>query len=231
MNTKQVIWGIIIIVVLLGLAVLISNLGDKDDNQDTDSATTTEEAVLEGSGTYTVDPAGTTLEWEARKTLIADYTDRGTIGVESGTVTVEDGEVVGGTVVFDMTSITATETSNTKVGVDKLTGHLASDDFFAVETYPTATLQIESVEESAAGETVVEGTLTMKGKTNPVSFPARVYSMNGDLVVDAEVTIDRTLWDIRFGSDNFFDNLGDNVIDDEFTVDVHLVAHPANAAE
>ena len=40
--------------------------------------------------------------------------------------------------------------------------------------------------------------------------------------VISKLTIDRSKFDIRYGSDSFFDNLGDKTIYDNFEIDVTL---------
>jgi polyisoprenoid-binding protein YceI len=196
--------------------------GDSDPNP------ATEMDPLSGSGEYMVDTEASEVHWTGSKTLIANYEDTGVLGFESGAVRVENGQVVSGTFTFDMTSIVAETTSNTQLGVETLTEHLKSDDFFGVEQYPTATFELASVAEAEqANEYTVNGTLTIKGISNPVTFPAFVYMDGENVHVDADFELDRTLWDVRFGSGKFFEDLGDNVIDDNFRVEAHIVATPS----
>jgi polyisoprenoid-binding protein YceI len=101
----------------------------------------------------------------------------------------------------------------------KLVGHLKSDDFFGVATYPTADLVITKVE----GNTY-SGNLTIKGVTNPTSFTAIASKDGKSTVYKGTITVDRSKYNIKYGSKSFFDNLGDKVIYDEFTLDFSLVA-------
>ena len=96
--------------------------------------------------------------------------------------------------------------------------HLKSDDFFGTEAHPTAQLVITQVGVDAAGGYQVTGDLTIKGITQPVSFPMTV----ADNTAKASLKIDRTLYDIRYGSNNFFENLGDKAINNEFDLEVTL---------
>jgi polyisoprenoid-binding protein YceI len=100
----------------------------------------------------------------------------------------------------------------------KLIGHLKSDDFFSVATFPTAELVITKVD----GNTF-SGKLTIKGITNPVSFMATSQKDGANTVYKGTLTIDRSKYNVRYGSKSFFDNLGDKVIYDEFTLDFSLV--------
>ena len=92
----------------------------------------------------------------------------GTVNVKSGNLVLKNGSVVGGQFVLDMTTINATDLSGEYQG--KLNGHLKNGDFFEVEKYPTATYKITSVKKNASKDYnfIVNGNLTVKGKTNPV---------------------------------------------------------------
>ncbi|WP_248723182.1 YceI family protein [Seonamhaeicola sp. ML3] len=134
----------------------------------------------------------------------------GTIAIKSGSLTFEADKLVGGEFVIDMTSINTTDLEgNWK---NKLDGHLKSDDFFGVEKYPTANLIFTSVEASGKNSYKVTGDLTIKGKTNPVTFDMSIYGNKAT----ANIKIDRSKYDVRYGSASFFDNLQDKVIYDEF---------------
>lgn len=174
---------------------------------------------------YKVDVAGSTLKWHAKK-VTGEHL--GNLTLQSGDIQVNGNKVVGGTFVIDMASITCTDIkdqgSNTK-----LVNHLKSDDFFSVEKHPTATFKITSVKpiaNAAAGKpnATVTGDLTIKGITNPVSFPAVLSVKNGVAAAKADVTIDRTKYDVRYRSNSFFENLGDKAIYDDFTVSLDVTA-------
>lgn len=216
------------------LALLVAViLFTSDANAPTDTATSTSPQQTSLStdvadGMYEVDPDESTLRWTARKTLVSGYEDTGTIGIASGDGTVSSGVIASGTVSFNMESIAAEQTSHTQFGVDRLTDHLRSEDFFAVATYPTSTLTVTAVEpiSTTTNEIDYEVTadLTIKGQTNQITFPVEV-GMNEDvLVIRGNTTIDRTRWGIRYGSDSFFDNLGNNVIGDEVDISLMLTA-------
>ena len=104
--------------------------------------------------------------------------------------------------------------------MEKLVGHLKSDDFFGVATYPEATLVVKESTKIVNGKTTVKADLTIKGITHPVTFEASQSSNT----FSAVITVDRTLYNVRYGSGKFFDNLGDKTIYDDFTLDVTLTA-------
>jgi polyisoprenoid-binding protein YceI len=141
----------------------------------------------------------------------------GTINFSEGYVEMTDGKLSGGKFVVDMTTINVTDLEAGN-GKEKLEGHLNSDDFFGVKNHPTATFTIKTAAEKSPGVYGVSGDLTIKGKTNPIAFDLK---MNGSMA-STKLVIDRTKYDIRYGSGSFFDNLGDKTIYDEFTLDIKI---------
>lgn len=114
-----------------------------------------------------------------------------------------------------MTTINVTDL--TGGGKERLEGHLKSDDFFGVDKYPTASLTIKSANRIKDGY-YVNGEITIKGTTQPIAFELEVEGNKAE----AELKIDRTKFDIRYGSGSFFANLGDKTIYDNFEVEVEF---------
>jgi polyisoprenoid-binding protein YceI len=152
----------------------------------------------------------------------------GTIKVANGEVFVDNGKVTGGKVEIDMKTIT-NEDQKDEESKKKLEGHLSSPDFFDVAKFPTSKIEITKVEalNDATKPNVnstVTGNLTMKDVTKSITFPAEIKIDNGVLTVKADFDIDRTDWNIKYGSGKFFDNLGDKVINDKFNLSLTIVA-------
>lgn len=170
------------------------------------------------AGTQKVDTSKSSVKWLGKK-VTGEHT--GTIAVKEGNLVVENGKVTGGKVVIDMTSIVDTDLTDAEYNA-KLIGHLKSDDFFSVATFPTAELVITK-DENSGNTHVLSGNLTIKGITNPASFTAISEKDGMNTVYKGTLTIDRSKYNVRYGSKSFFDNLGDKVIMDEFTLDFTLV--------
>jgi polyisoprenoid-binding protein YceI len=139
----------------------------------------------------------------------------GTITLKEGTLTFNGKELVGGNFTMDMTTITVTDLEGGSKG--KLEGHLKSDDFFGVEKHQTATFKINSAE-GKDGNYKVTGDLTIKGITNTNTFNMSINNSSAS----AALKIDRSKFDIRYGSNSFFDDLKDKAIYDEFDLNVNL---------
>lgn len=143
----------------------------------------------------------------------------GKVSLKEGSFTLKSEKFVAGQFVIDVTTIVDEDLTDPSWNA-KLIGHLKSNDFFAVEKFPTATLTIKESTEFVKDEANVTADLTIKGATHPVIFKVK---RSGD-VFQATVTFDRSQYDVRYGSGKFFENLGDNAIEDMIPLDVTLVA-------
>lgn len=225
MNTKA-ITIVILVIVLIGLFLFVSKTKKDTTKENLETETASVQSNTQGvkDGGYTVLSSESTVQWKGSKTLIANYEDTGTLAIKEGEFNVSNGVVSSGKVVFDMSSIKALTTGGGS-GQDRLSGHLKSADFFDVSKFGEATLVINEAKSIDQVTYTLKGTLTIKDKTNPVEFPVKVGTRSdGALSAEGSVSLDRTLWDVRYGSDKFFDNLANNVIDDMFTVSFNLIA-------
>ncbi len=192
-----------------------------DDKKD-DAMTTGDISSEVTAGIYQVATSESKAEWTGSKTLIKDYYDTGSIMIKSGALTVAENKVTAGTVTFDMASIASTKTGKGS-DEDKLTSHLKSDDFFDVVKYPEAKFVVKGMF-YAVDKWMLNGDLTIKATTSPISIPVTLGMENGNLVLAGEAQVDRTIWDVRYGSGKFFKELGDKVINDIFTLKFKVVA-------
>ena len=168
-----------------------------------------------------VDIENSFVKWTASKVT---GTHNGRVMVKSGNLEYTDGTLTGGTVVMDMTSITVDDIQGK--GAERLAGHLRSPDFFGVEEYPTAEFRITNVvSRGKAGEYRITGDMAIKGFTQEVKFNTVLTEEGNSSVGVASITLDRTDYDIRYGSGSFFENLGDRTIYDEFELEINLVAN------
>ncbi|MBN1118880.1 MAG: YceI family protein [Bacteroidales bacterium] len=163
---------------------------------------------------FTVDPEKSSLEWKGKKVGGEHY---GNISLKEGNFVVKDNNIASGKFVIDMTTITNSDLEGE--WNEKLVGHLKSDDFFGVEKYPTSELVIKKSSTFSNNEAKVSGDLTIKGKTHPIEFTVKRDGEN----YSAKITVDRSKYDVRYGSKSFFDNLGDKAIHDDFTMKVKVV--------
>jgi polyisoprenoid-binding protein YceI len=168
--------------------------------------------------TFQIVSTQSNIDWVGRKVTGAH---NGTINIKAGEITLNDGQISGGTFIIDVASISILDVTDPATNA-QFAGHLASDDFFSTEKYPEATLNITAV---SGGH--ITGNLTIKGITHPVAFDA-ISQVNGDVLTAAgKVVVDRTKYGIRFRSGNFFKDLGDTLIYNDFELNVTITAKAA----
>lgn len=169
---------------------------------------------------YLVKPEQSQIKWHGKKVTGEHF---GLIKLQDGTLEMDGETLIGGNFSLDMQSITCTDLKDPGTN-QKLVGHLKSDDFFGVEKYPVSSFTIKKAEKKGPDQYHLTGDLTIKGITHEISFPAQVEMSQGKLKAQAEVNVDRSKYDVRYGSKSFFDNLGDKMIYDDFTLMINLVA-------
>ena len=168
---------------------------------------------------YAVKADASEVKWTATKVVGKHF---GRINVASGTIEFTDGQLLGGEATIDTTTLTVDDLQGG--GKEKLTKHLKNADFFDVVSFPTAFIKITEVKPAGENLYDVMADLTIKNITKPVNFQANVVKGESGVIATASITIDRTAYDIRYGSGKFFENLGDKTIHDTFTLDVSVTA-------
>jgi len=225
---KQTLLIILLGLGLVALAVYITSRvkpAAKDDNKRASAKIKVEGdgqsrpvALLDGS--YQLDLNASWLTWHGEKVIGKSHT--GTTAFQSGSLQVQDGKLSGGEFIIDVASLKDND------NIEMLGNHLKSADFFDVAHYPTAKLLITKAEAGKDGHYKIDADLTIKDVTAPVSFEAILSPTVNGLSATSQFEIDRTTWGLKYGSGKFFQNLGDNMINDEIVFTVDLQATRAN---
>ena len=178
------------------------------------TAETNDVAITAVDATYNIKQDQSSLVWTGREVSTSSH--YGTINFTSGQFEIADGLISQGEFFVDMTSITVQDlTGGSK---DRLEGHLRSDDFFSVESFPTAHLYISSSEVISNGKWMVNGFLTIKDISHPVLFEM----VNTEDGWNANLVFDRSKYNVKFRSGTFFENLGDKLIYDDIELKINL---------
>ncbi len=164
-------------------------------------------------GKKTIKTEKSTVTWKGYKVTGAH---QGTIALKSGSLSFKNGKLIGGDFTINMSTIAISDLTGDAKG--QLEGHLKSDDFFGVAKNPTSTLVFKKVKATSKNAYKITADLTIKGKTNTVKFNLSVYGNKAN----AALKVDRSKYDVRYGSTSFFDNLKDKAIYDEFDLVVDL---------
>ncbi|MBT6034235.1 MAG: YceI family protein [Candidatus Jacksonbacteria bacterium] len=221
MSTHGKIFGFVVLVAIVIIAISLNNRAQQtptvsDNTPPIQSATGSANLSFVsqlGDGTYVVDEENTTLGWSAERIVGSNHS--GTVPVQ-GSVEITSEEATG-VFTIDMTQISEA-TSNTR-----FLGHLASADFFDVETYSTAILSLTDIL-GAEGDNAytVMADLTIKDISNSITFPVEITEADNQITAVADFEIDRTMWDINFDSGSIFQEIGDKAIKDEIQFNLQL---------
>ena len=170
---------------------------------------------------YVIDKTASLVKWEGKKVT---GKHNGTISFDNGSLTVTQDKITGGSFVIDMKTIVDVDLTDAEWN-KKLIGHLSSDDFFSIEKFPTASMKVNKVTSVSGDELHFTADLTIKGIKKPVEFNAKVTVSGDKLSAQGVITVNRTLYDIKYGSGSFFQGLGDKMISDDFTLDFNIAAN------
>ena len=222
MNIKRNVW-----MAGMAAALLLASCGGKkytvktDDKKDVAVATPL-------STTFTADVTNSTLGWLGEN--VTGKKHNGTISITAGTINVENDLIKAGTFTVDMNTIKNSDLPDAKKN-GMLVDHLKSADFFDVAKFPTTKFDITGAEKLAAPDSAgnnykIMGNLTLKDITKNITIPAKVTMDSTKFTAVSKFTIDRSEWNVQYGSGKFFKYLGDYMIKDEITFDLNLVATP-----
>lgn len=219
---RKILNLLVIVIVVFAAWSILGEEANGPANQESESSA--EVAVdqpteTEATGTHTLDAEQSEVRWTGKGVGKEHF---GTIPLKNGSLDL--GEAMSGSFVFDMNGFNAMDvTGGTKESLEK---HLKSDDFFSVEAHPEAMFKISSVEPSFSAdvtEYTLTGDLTIKDITKEISFPVVVEHGTSGLKVEATTSIDRTEWEVKYGSGKFFKELGDKLIEDDVELMLNLV--------
>ncbi|MBC7605519.1 MAG: YceI family protein [Burkholderiales bacterium] len=164
--------------------------------------------------TKKVDASKSKISWIGKKVT---GQHEGNVNLKEGALVFNGKKLTGGMFTVDMNSVSVTDLKAGE-GKEKLEGHLKSPDFFGTEKYGTSTIVFKSIADKGNNVYAVTADLTIKDKTNPITFDITV---KGNTAATS-FKVDRTKYDVKYGSGSFFDNLGDKAISDNFDITVNL---------
>ena len=173
---------------------------------------------------YKVDTKLSSLEWYAEKVT---GKHNGTIMFAGGEISEDHGKYTG-SFEIDMKTIEDKDMSKEEMR-KKLESHLKSADFFDAEKFPksnfiiTSVTPIQNVKDPGFTHTV-KGMLTIKDKTNEISFDVTIKNQDNKISCVGSAIVDRSKYDVKYGSKTFFEDIGDKMIYDEFTLKFNIIA-------
>ena len=176
--------------------------------------------LSESPAPVAVNKSESTVTWKAAKVTGEHW---GYVPISDAKLDYANGKITGCSFEMDMVNLTVEDLTDPK-SKGNLTNHLKSDDFFSVEKFNKSTFKITSAKTSNGTDYTIAGTLTIKGISQPISFPAKASVAGNKLTATGQITFDRTKFDIKYRSGSYFEDLADKMIYEEVKLDVKLVA-------
>jgi polyisoprenoid-binding protein YceI len=184
---------------------------EKARNTDTDETDYTAYGDSTLNTHVKIDIQTSTIKWVGSTMTDSHY---GTVNIQKGVLDINNGELMGGEFVIDMNSIINTDLESEKKKA-MIEGHLKDEDFFDVKNYPLSAIKITDAVKSKGSSYKITADLTIKDIMHPINFDSDVNIEGLNYLATAKIKIDRTKWDIKYNSANFFKDLGDRLIKDE----------------
>lgn len=168
---------------------------------------------------YVINSVDSKIMWKGKELSTKEHF--GTMDISNGNISINKNGDINGIIDINMETIDTKDLEGQ--WKEKLNGHLKSPDFFDVLKYPIAILKFKGNKNSTIdGMYKFKGDLTIKGITHPISFLSKIKNENKILIAQSKIAFDRSLYNVRYGSGKFFENLGDKLIFDEIKVEVLL---------
>ncbi|MFD2824198.1 YceI family protein [Lacinutrix iliipiscaria] len=207
-------------VVTLCIAVVGCKKAKEADTSEAEAAAVSESSMQK----YNVKVSESVIAWKGFKPT---GTHSGSINIDNGVFHMENGDLKSGTFLIDMNSIVCEDLNGEMKA--KLEAHLKGSaegeegEFFNVAKFPTAAFEVTGTQPDKDGRVLLSGNLTLKDIKNNITFPAQITTEGDMVMIDSDAfTIDRTKWEINYGSKSVFDNLGDKFINDEIELKIAI---------
>lgn len=213
---------------LFALSVLFFAVSCNTTVKNKVEGTDAQEAASGTGVELTVDTQASSIHWKGSK---IGGSHHGTIGLKSGSLAIDGVEVVSGSFTIDMNAIVDEDLTQKDMN-DMLVNHLKSEDFFDVAKYPESTFTITKIEAASnATDSIthnVSGNLKLKDVEKNITFGAKITKEGSTYTaVTVPFTIDRTQWNVKYGSKTLFADLKENIVNDNIELQITVVAKAA----
>ena len=209
-----------LLIIFIFTILLTGCANNKESATDNQQIKTTKTSNI-NKGDYIVNKDLSTIKWTGKE--ITTKSHYGILDLKEGSIYVNNDGIISGKVVIDMNSINCLDMSGR--GKNRLEGHLRSDDFFGVNSYPEANLIFTSWSVNNIGKILYKGDLTIKNITHPITFSGSVKKIDIGYRSTINLSFDRTLYEIKFRSGKYFQNLGDKLILDNIDISAEIVTY------
>jgi polyisoprenoid-binding protein YceI len=168
----------------------------------------------EPDGLFLIDTHASRAGWTGRNLLNKHH---GSIAIRSGELVFQNGLLTRGTVVVDPNQLVCDDLDGPLH--DVLIAHLQSHDFFDTAVHPEIHIEI-----TGSAESEVFADLTIKEITHPITIPiASGVTPDGLPAAQGTIAIDRTRWNVLYGSKKFFHRLAGHMVNDRIEIELRIL--------
>jgi len=174
------------------------------------------------TGTYDVLGDHNHVDWKAWH--LGKTGERfGTVVLSAAKASVNEGALVAGKFVLDLTALTVENFGDDTAQNEKLRGHLTSGDFFLTDSFPTATFEITNVDTTSGDfNSIVTGNLTIKGVSKSISFKSNVEITEDAVSIASETfEVNREDWGLSYHNEGSVGVPADYLIANEIAFTIH----------
>ena len=205
--------------VALVLSIVIFYTGCDNSKSKSKVSIEKTESIILPRGEYQIDKTKSVVRWIGRTPV--KFHD-GTIDIQEGNFSVDDNGILNGNIIIDMESINCTDLSGG--GKKSLEEHLMNDDFFSVNKFKTSKINISSEMKPNNGLIDFKGNLEIKNISNPISFKSSINKTpEGKYTASSKLTFDRSMYNVKYKSKSFFNDLGDKFINDDIEIELEII--------
>lgn len=204
---------------ILILCIIVIGCKNETNKLQTNQNQLMRKNVIDNANVFNIDIDSSSIFWIGKKIY---KSHNGTLNFHSGNVQIKDNIIVGGNFQVDMNSIICNDIK--KENPNKgLVNHLKNEDFFDVKNHPYSFLKIINSEKKSENEYLFLAELTIKNIVQPITFNGYINLKNNKYHFKTNLSFDRTLWNIKYGSGKFFQELGDRAILDEIELEIVIL--------
>ena len=181
--------------------------------------TVTATDTRELTGTYVIDKSHTRFGFVARHAMVTKV--RGAFSDFEGTIEVDGNDPTRSSGTFTLVA------SSIETGNGQRDGHLRSNDFFDMETYPELRFTSTGIEQVSGDDYKVTGDLTIKDVTKPVTFDVQFTGVATDpfgnlrVGLEGRTVINRKDWGVNWNAPL---EAGGVLVSEKVTIEVDISA-------
>lgn len=206
--------------IILSAFIVTSLFSCSNNEKPVDSKIDTHKNIQEVGDNSQINLEHSVVYWKGSKAIGGGH--MGTVKFSDGEFNFKDNQFENGSFTIDMNSMTCSDIKDEDSNAD-LIAHLKSNDFFAVNDFPTAKVDLYKIEAITDGSYKCVANIQIKEVVKKMEVGLLTQQKDSKHVLVGKLSIDRTEFGVVYNSSNFFKSLGDKVINDEIQLKFEII--------